>query len=298
MKKADFVNPFELPGNWYKANFHTHTTLSDSSKSPDDTVRDYRKAGYDVLVMTDHLKTNPVRKYNGKNKMLVISGMELHPAVPGRKDLFHMVAINVPQTFTSTQGMDAQKAINDANKAGGLVTLAHPFWCGLEYADFKHLKGLAAIEVWNTICDVAAGRGTSENEWAYMLDRGMTLPAIGVDDTHGGPTDIFGGWTWLKMKSPTTANVLKAIRSGACYATTGPVIKDCRIEDGKLKLKCSPVKTINFKAGPGAGLRKNADDGKAIGSYTVDAPTSWPFVRAVVTDANGKQAWTQPIFMK
>jgi hypothetical protein len=297
MKKADFVNPFELPGQWYKANFHTHTTTSDSTKCLANTVRDYRKAGYDVLVISDHLKTNPIRKHSNKD-MLVISGMELHPAIPGRDDLFHMVAINVPRSFKSAQGMDAQKAINAANKVGGAVILAHPFWCGVEYADFKHLKGLAGVEVWNTICDIAAGRGTSENEWAYMLDRGMTLPCVGVDDTHGGPTDIFGGWTWLKMKSPTTANVLKAIRSGACYASTGPVIKDFRVENGKLKLKCTPVRTINFKAGPGAGHRKNAPEGKTITSFTVNAPTGWPFVRAVVTDDKGKQAWTQPIFLK
>jgi hypothetical protein len=296
MKPADFVNPFELKGDWYKANFHTHTTTSDSTKCLEHTVRDYRKAGYDVLVISDHLKTNPVRGLSDK-KMLVISGMELHPAVPGREDLFHMVAINVPRSFESTQGMDAQKAINAANKAGGAVILAHPFWCGLEYADFKHLKGLAGVEVWNTICDIAAGRGTSENEWAYMLDRGMTLPCVGVDDTHGGPTDIFGGWTWLKMTKPTTANVLKAIRQGACYASTGPVIKDFRIVGGEVVIKCTPAVSINFKAGPGAGRRRYAPDGKTVTSFSIPVPEYWPFVRAVVTDAKGRTAWTQPIWL-
>ena len=53
-------NPFTQPGKWYKANLHTHTTTSDGLQSPAEVAEAYRKAGYHVLVLSDHYKTNDV----------------------------------------------------------------------------------------------------------------------------------------------------------------------------------------------------------------------------------------------
>ncbi|MHC4562594.1 MAG: PHP domain-containing protein [Planctomycetota bacterium] len=296
-------NPFTVSGNWYKANLHTHSANSDGALPPEKIVANYWRKGYAVLALTDHGTTNNIRRLSGKD-MLVISGAEYHPAIPGRGDLFHLVALNVPHAFALTPAAlkDARHAVAQITRAGGLTILAHPYWCGLEYADFKHLTNIAAVEVWNTICDCDAGRGCSENEWTYMLDRKWIVPAVAVDDTHSGGapggTDAFRGWTWLKMRAPTAANVLKAIRTGACYASTGPTIHDFHVADGKLTLKCSPVVSINFKAGPGTGERKVAPKGKTIRSFTMALPNYFrPYVRAVVTDAAGQRAWTNPIML-
>ena len=54
------VNPFELPGRWYKANLHTYTSSSDGAISPEARVAQYRRAGYEVLALTDHGVTNDV----------------------------------------------------------------------------------------------------------------------------------------------------------------------------------------------------------------------------------------------
>ena len=35
--------------NWYKGNLHTHTTLSDGKKTPDESIALYREKGYDFL---------------------------------------------------------------------------------------------------------------------------------------------------------------------------------------------------------------------------------------------------------
>ena len=50
------VNPFTVRGNWYKANLHTHTTVSDGALSPAERVEQYREAGYSVLAITDTSK--------------------------------------------------------------------------------------------------------------------------------------------------------------------------------------------------------------------------------------------------
>ncbi len=305
------VNPFRKAGKWFKANLHTHTTTSDGSLSPADRVKQYREAGYVVLALTDHNTTNDTRGMSDK-KILVISGTECHPRCKDRNE-FHIVALNVPHGFTFSDTTKANRCIREIKSAGGLAILAHPSWCGHEYHDFAHLKGLEAFEIYNTTCE-SIGRGCSETQWSYAAQRGMVLPIVGVDDAHHVDTiDVFGCWTWLRMSRPTPANVLKAIRTGACYASCGPRIHDFRVVRGEVSLRCSPAAKIAFVTEPTLGAVIYAKEGKTITTFSVDyaksvvtgtsgtgfvsRPAKWKYVRAVVTDAAGRQAWTNPIML-
>ena len=40
--------------NRWKINLHTHTTRSDGSRTPEEVAEIYKKAGYDVIAVTDH----------------------------------------------------------------------------------------------------------------------------------------------------------------------------------------------------------------------------------------------------
>ena len=289
------TNPFDIPGRWCKANLHSHTTVSDGKATPAERVDQYRRAGYDVLALTDHRVTNDVTGLSDRS-MLVISGQEYHPACPDVPIPYHLVALHVPHglRFTKTESAHANRCIAKVRRAGGVTILAHPFWCGQGYEDFKHLKGISAIEVYNTTCNWA-GRPCSENEWARALDHGRTLPAVAVDDAHsrdGG--DLFGGWTWLKMPSLTVEHVLQAVRTGACYASTGPKIHDFGVRKGKVVLRCSSAGAIHFISGPAKGARRQAEAGKTIRSFRIDKP-NWPYIRGLAIDPAGRRAWTNPI---
>ncbi len=258
-------------------------------------IAQYRGAGYHVLALTDHGVTHDVTGL-GNRSMLVISGQEYHPPGPGGRGALHLVALHVPHGFALTEKdtIDANRCIAKVKRAGGLTLLAHPYWCGLGYEDFKRLKGLSAVEVYNTICD-GVGRGCSENEWAHALDDGMVLPVVAVDDVHSrNGRDAFGGWTWLKMPSLSTSHVLRAVRTGACYASCGPKIHDFGLRNGKLRIRCSAAATIHFISGPAQGASRWAEEGKAVTVFSIDRPR-WRFVRGVVTDAAGRRAWTSPI---
>ena len=41
-------------GNFYKANLHVHTTVSDGEMTPDEIKRIYMEKGYSVVAFTDH----------------------------------------------------------------------------------------------------------------------------------------------------------------------------------------------------------------------------------------------------
>lgn len=294
-----FVNPFEMTGQWYKGNFHTHSRTSDGALWPEEVVRRYRNKGYDVLALTDHEMTNDIRGLSDK-KMLVINGAELHPLWPRLKSEYHLVGLNLPHGFPLSQRskQDVQACLNQVAGVGGVNILAHPREMSMNHTDLVHLKHLNAIEVWTTLSEMDGELGSSEHEWAEAMDHGMFLSATGSDDVHWAPRhglrEAFGGWTMLKMTSLTTKNVLKAIRTGACYASAGPTIHDFRVAHGQVMLKCSPVIKIVFKGPQGEVMRRHARAGRTVRNFATDIP-DWPFVRAVVTDDRAKQAWTNPI---
>jgi hypothetical protein len=299
------INPFDLPGKWYKANLHTHTTTSDGQLPPQERIDQYHAGNYDVLALTDHGRTNDIAALDGHG-MLLVSGMEMHPLCPTHPNKYHIVALNVPYGFAPSDAQDAQKSINEVNAAGGLASFAHPFWTGHRLEDFSNLQGLSAMEVFNSTCE-RIGRGSSENEWTNALDRGWMIPCLGVDDVHQKDLDcprgkmagheIFQTWTWLRMQSPTVQNVLGAIRTGACYASRGPKISYFGIQDGMVKIDCSAAKDIYFMGGPIEGEHVVAQGRSSLRHHEMPIKP-WRYVRAVVADAHGKRAWTNPIMLK
>ncbi len=293
------LNPFELPGNWYKANLHTHTTTSDGQMTPQEALDAYYDKRYDILALTDHYTTHDVTDMQ-RDGFLVISGTEYHPPCPTVDNAYHIVGLNVPYGLDLNEIQDANEAIAKVAASGGESSLAHPHWTGQSFQDFRNLKGLRAMEVWNSTCS-NFDRGYSENEWTNALDRGMILPPIAVDDVHF-PTkvEIFGGWTWFKMPELTTECFMEAFRTGAFYPSRGPQIEYFGVKDDKLTIKCSPVDKITFLGQTCCnGSWLVAEDGETLTEYSIDAPDGeiWKYMRASVTDANGMRAWTPPIIL-
>ncbi len=290
------VNPFDTPGEWYKANLHMHTTNSDGASTPEERIDQYRRGGYDVLAFTDHHVTNDVPSYDGQG-MLLISGIEFHPPHP-KSDSYHLIGLGVKPGFTFTEAelKDPNRCIAKVKRAGGLTFLGHPYWCGYEFENFKKLKGVEAIEVYNTVCGYC-GRPCSESEWAYAIDNGMIVPAVAVDDTHSGEgsPDVCGAWTWLKMTEPTVENVLKAIRTGASYSSHGPKIHEVAIVDDKITVRCSPAARIQLVSVPAQGDYRIPKPGKTITKAVFDWRKPWPYVRVVITDPSGAKAWGNPL---
>lgn len=295
-------NPFELPGRWYKANLHVHTTTSDGALSPAERAAQYREAGYGVLALTDHSKTNDVRALSDR-RLLVVSGMEYHPLCRTSFLGYHLVALNVPHGFrhTGKELARANRCIAKVKRVGGLTILAHTCWQGHGYSDFSSLRGLEAFEIYNAGCEYN-GRGCAENEWVYAMDHGMLLPIVGSDDAHRRLGDgALECWSWLKLPSLTVASVLKAVRTGAGYVSCGPQIHYFGLRNGKLQLRCSPAAIIQFMSGPTMGVIRRAEPGQTITRWSIDVPGKpwgdrpWDFARAVVTDSTGRKAWTNPI---
>ena len=292
-----WVNPFLAEGQWYKANLHSHTSVSDGPATPAERAEQYRRARYSILALTDHSHTQNDLGRLGDANFLVLNGVELS-ATGG----YHLVAIGTPEGFLIPKGTtEANARIALVRAAGGIVVLGHPTRSHLGYYDkIRPIRGIAAIEVWNGGTrneDAASG----ERQWGDALDDGWRLPAVASDDCHGKGVSC-RAWTWLKMKSLTAEEAIRAIRTGACYATRGPQIEDFRLDGNQVILRCSPAAKIEILDPAGRSHTTVAPKGETVRAVStrVASLSGWPwtYVRAVVTDSNGRKAWTPPIHAK
>ena len=63
-------------GNFYKANLHCHTTLSDGGSTPEQVKETYKAMGYSIVAYTDHDILIPHDDLNDEN-FLALHGFEM-----------------------------------------------------------------------------------------------------------------------------------------------------------------------------------------------------------------------------
>lgn len=289
------INPFQLSGQWYRGNTHTHSTESDGKLSIAERFAAYREKGYDFLVLTDHRRVNDVRDYSTSD-FLAISGSEVHPQNPYGGATYHIVAINIHEPVNCSK-MHPNAVLDDIKVQGGEAVLCHPYWCGHTVSDFLPLRGYFAVEVYNDTC-MGIGKGFSEQAWDDLLDRGGPVFGIAADDAHGVSHDCFHGWVMVKSPELTLEGIMEALRTGAFYSTLGPEILDITVNpaDKKITVKCSAAASIVFKAECHRGRRVLAPEGAALTEATYQVPEGTKYVRVEVTDETGKKAWSNPFF--
>ena len=235
--------------NVYKAALHMHSTVSDGDLEPLTVMRMYEDAGYDVYAFTDHRRTNPVSSY--RSRMTLISGMEIHPAGPGGA-LWHIVALNVPESFENPGELPVQEAIDCVVAAGGICIAAHPYWCGFSSAEVMELKSLSALEVYNSECSYI-GRASSVQLWDELLGAGVLLPPVAVDDLHGEESFNLG-WTMIAAEDPSVAALMDSLRKGRMYASQGPEIFHISLEGTRFHAEFSPCVEAILLTNPSRGF--------------------------------------------
>ncbi len=299
--------------NAYRANLHTHSTRSDGKFTPDEILKLYSDEGYDVMCMTDHMRTSNIGELD-PHGMLLLPGVELHPA-GGRIRRAHLLGVNVPEDFdTSVADFTAegdnkmQQVIDAVNAAGGLCYFAHPYWCGFRSDEIAPLRGLAGIEVYNTSTRYI-GRQYNMQIWDELCDMGLPFPALAVDDVHR-PRDLFMGWTEICCEERTRECVADALKRGSFYSTQGPKFKRLSFKDGIFEAEFTPVVTAlgisNQCRGFCAGTPNFTGDGTApeitgcrfeIANLfkPLKACVKCDYLRCQIVDAQGRHAWSNPI---
>ena len=166
------LSAFSAPGQFWRGNLHTHSTLSDGVLSPEEVCRRYRDEGYDFLALTDHfigLYGYPIADtvpHRGDG-FTTILGAEVHSGSMQNGELWHILAVGLPADFapSNTPGflpVDEQETGPElaarARAAGAFVAVAHPQWSGMTLEDARSIEAAHAIEIYNHGCAIGCDR--------------------------------------------------------------------------------------------------------------------------------------------
>jgi hypothetical protein len=292
---------FAAPGRFWKGNIHTHSNASDGVRTPEEVCATYREAGYDFLALTDHflakynfpvVDTRPSRTAG----FTTILGAELHAPATSLGEMWHILAVGLPLDFTPTtpEETGAQLAAR-AVAAGAFVAIPHPGWYALTAADAKTLEGAHAVEVYNHTSQLRTERGDGVYLADQLLAEGRRINLIAVDDAHFACPDAFGGWVMVKAPANEPAALLAALKAGHFYATQGPSIQDIIWEDDAVEITCSPAASI-MVLGRGSRAAQSVAPCQTRARLSIAGLRAGGFARVVVADAQGRRAWSNPMY--
>lgn len=204
---------------FYKANLHTHTNLSDGHVTPQQMKDAYKAAGYSILAITDH---EVLYDHSGLNDedFLTITSYEYAISGSGSEFRFkktchlNLYSLDPHNTVQVCHHPDAPWFLKDeeikksfkfvgepynrwyspecvnhviktANENGFIVCYNHPQWSMEDYSDWSNYNGMFAVEVYNSGSDRQCGF-FEHNIHVYdnLLRLGKKVYPIAADDSH------------------------------------------------------------------------------------------------------------------
>jgi hypothetical protein len=289
--------------------------MSDGARTPEQVVDDYRSQGYDFISLTDHflpnahfrkgepgfIRVTDTRPYD-RDDFITILGAEVHGPAMENGEMWHLVAVGLPLDFPElAKGETGPSVARRAYEAGAWVSLAHPYWNAVSEVDALSVVDIIhAVEVYNHASEVGPLRGWGMHQAEVLLNKGHRVHLNAADDAHfknplGTFADAFGGWVQVKAESLDPEALVAALKAGEYYSSTGPEIHNIEIDGDKIRVESSPVNRV-VVTGKGATSRRAVGDGQMC--FELDLP-SWektPYVRVTVVDAEGRLAWSNPIW--
>lgn len=320
--------------NFYKANLHCHTTVSDGKFTPEQVKEAYMEKGYSIVAFTDHeimvphpeLASEDFLPLNGyeyaimedeteeKNcfKLRRCCHMCLIALEPdnGNHVCWHGGLVNNAKNYAHYANVDPDaplyqrvyspecitEVMQEARKTGFFVTYNHPAWSMEDMVDVINYHGMHALEIFNTGSYVGGWEDYQPALFDAMLRRGKEVFCIAADDNHS-QRSMFGGWTMICADKLEYRTITKALEDGHFYASSGPEIKALWFEDGNIHIECSPAAEIQVSYGSRrAGRLKAADTPLTQAEFPVEPNDH--YVRITITDHNGGHANTNPYYTK
>lgn len=287
-----------------KIGLHTHTTLSDGKKTPEETARIYAAAGYDAVALTDHWVYGEAKVIEG---LQILSGCEYNVGGNDARDaVYHIVGIGMERDPGLTKELRDDPAMSSAEKAkiiirsirdaSGLAVLAHPAWSLNTPAQCLAIGDFDATEIYNSVSE----QGMSDRPYSGLIvdmlasENGFDKPLLATDDAHYYTGDECRGMVMVEADAAEEMGLVAAIRAGKFYATQAPEVHLSRGEDGNIHLACSQASKIVFFSNV-VWTRGRVVRGEGLTEATYAPYPNDVFVRAEVTDADGNCAWSNII---
>ena len=206
-------------GNFYRANLHCHSTLSDGKLTPEALKDIYKSAGYSVLAYSDHNVLIDHSDLNDED-FLALTATEIDVTQQGPepwvfKSTYHInffpphadnaalpcfnpkyirdihADLREQQAYVGTPDFERDyRRINEMvaeyRKHGFIAMLNHPTWSLQDMDDYKDLdfRQFFAMEMYNHNCYVAGYDEINSHLYDEILLRGNRLFCTATDDNH------------------------------------------------------------------------------------------------------------------
>lgn len=297
--------------SFQKGGLHCHTTRSDGVGSPEEVMKFAHEHGFDFLALTDHQIYNHTN-YAPETGILLVPGTEHSNILVYSHGFrcFHTVCVGpspedgngfandekLPGTnFQSSE--EYQPWLDEAHGKKNLTILCHPQWSNTSAKYFENQKGNFAMEIWNSGCALAEDCDADAAYWDELLGQGKIIYGVATDDAHVFD-HLCKGWVMVKAEKDLNA-ILAALEKGEFYSSCGPEIYDFYVDGDKVVLECSPVARARLHSDMHPNQVRVDENGNITrAEFTLNHWAGpYDYVRASIVDKDGKQAWTNPIFL-
>ena len=314
---------------YYKANLHSHSTLSDGSVTPEQMKEGYKAKGYSILAITDHNVFLPHNDLT-EDDFLVLNGLEynIDPndgsgrtchfcAIAGDKNtvlqpLFHRTKYCVRGAVESRAFVKYDESLPDYERiytgegvsemmkvcrdAGFFVTYNHPCWSVERYPEYMSYDGMHAMEIVNYGSVETGYPEVNEQVYDDMLIAGKRVFCSANDDNHTVQKDAFGGFNYILSPGLTYESVMEALFAGRYYASNGPRITALYAEDGTVHIEVPGAREIRVFTGFRRASRKIGTPDAPVTELQYTPDEKCRYVRFAVVDFEGKTAFTRAYF--
>lgn len=275
------------------------------------------------------------RQFEKPGEFLLVPGEEVTDRFERHE--IHINAVNIDEVIRPQRGSSVQSTIQrnfDAIAAQGkksgrevFAHLNHPnFGWSLTVEDLASIKGESFFEIYNGHRSVHnegdATRPSTESMWDQALalrlragtGNGEVLYGIATDDAHSYGVDdgvsIPGrGWVMVRATGLSEDAIVKAMKAGEFYASTGVSLVHVGQKGNVLSIKIDGKPGVSYTT-QFIGLRKDGTPGEVLATTTSLSPTYTMngeelYVRARITSTTQhprpyragdvEMAWTQPV---
>lgn len=317
-------------GKFYKANLHSHSTVSDGELTPEQMKELYADNGYSIIAYTDH---NRFVTHNdlSDESFLALNGVENAADETDKSWMYNRccdvcyIALSPERKLHPFQEAgnvidnpelspfsvkycteDVNMMIKTGVSNGFFVTYNHPTWSLENYEMYISYNGMHAMEMFNYSSTVDGYNEYNGDIYDDMLRSGKRLFCIATDDNHNRQPgtchwDSFGGFTMIKSPSLKYEDVTDALLKGNFYCSTGAVITGLWLDtdDWSVHLTAEKAKKIVCTR---AGRRLRAifaeEQGREyLDEVKISVNRDDLYLRITVYDENGKTAETNAYFV-
>ncbi len=277
---------------WYRGNTHAHARFSDENDINDVPVIAgwYKEKGYDFLLLSEHNDHVAIKKVFSHDEasdsldFIMLDGLEL-------SNERHHTALGIDWYIGDETSLN--DGVSKIIAAGGVPILNHPRDPVVTARDFLAIKDLNHLEVFN------GGRPedtpATEILWDSLLSSpdGRIVYAVASDDNHYKQANVGRGWIMVKSPALSKNDIEENIREGNFYASTGVTLIEYKVTKRSITIDSENGDSIVFTGNNGSILN-SVSGNKAV--YKIKGNEL--YVRAKITNSEGRVAWTQPVFVK